>query len=219
MPYHRDHRQRVRYVSLTTLPPEMQGRDHRGLLNVYGASDGDATTTLYDELRAMGPVGEIALNMFRAQKNSARAKMYRPGRFGFRSDAYARKNDSIHRLTDALALHAASAGIVWGWLEDDTRDVHNWILYVDLPTGQVSFHTVARGQGPNYKGRWDGVRQAAPPRICHWIASLFDPAAASQWPAGGVSVGSGSGPEPMERTDDETQPPRGREPEQQSLNI
>ena len=43
----------------------------------------------------------------------------------------------------------------------------------DLPTGQVSFHTAARGGGPEYAGDWDGVRDVAPMRIARWIAGVL----------------------------------------------
>ena len=51
---------------------------HR-VMQTYQGSDGEATRALYAELQQRGPVGVIAVNLFRAQKNSARAKVYRGG--------------------------------------------------------------------------------------------------------------------------------------------
>ena len=60
-------------------------------LDVYRASDGEATKRLYVELELLGPAGVIALNLFRACKNSERAKAYRGGNGhgSYRSQAYA----------------------------------------------------------------------------------------------------------------------------------
>lgn len=48
-----------------------------------------------------------------------------------------------------------------------------WVLYVDLPTGQVSFHAPERGAGPNYPGKWNGVRGVSGERIVCWCQSLI----------------------------------------------
>jgi hypothetical protein len=49
---------------------------------VYEGSNGDATRVLYARLEALGPIGAIAVNVFRAHKSSARAKVYRGGERG-----------------------------------------------------------------------------------------------------------------------------------------
>jgi hypothetical protein len=46
------------------------------------------------------------------------------------------------------------------------------ILYIDLPTGQVSFHCPERGDGPDYAGSWDGVPEASRDRIVAAIDQL-----------------------------------------------
>lgn len=137
------------------------------VLKVYLGSDGTATTALYARLEALGPIGTVAINLFRAQKASERAKVYR-GRF--KGVAYDKKQWSVDNLCKVLAEHAEASGIVYGWAEDDAQPFHRWVLYVDLPTGQVSFHAAARGDGPDYSGAWDGIRQQGPTRICRWIA-------------------------------------------------
>ena len=50
-----------------------------------------------------------------------------------------------------------------------------WVLYLDLPTGQVSFHAPARGPGPDYPGEWDGQLGATPQRIDAAIAAAVAP--------------------------------------------
>lgn len=147
-------------------------------LEIYNGSDGEATKQLYADLERLGPVGVVALNLFRAHKCSARAKVYRGGRRGhgsFRAMAYDRKQWSMDNLCQTLTTSAASLGICWGWKQDPAQEFHRWVLYVDLPTGQVSFHTSARGHGPDYPGDWDGIRDAGAARIIAWINALLNP--------------------------------------------
>jgi hypothetical protein len=142
------------------------------VLTVYTGSSGDATKAMYERLGKFGPAGEVAVNLFRACKSSERAKVYRGG--GFRGMAYDRKQWAMDNLARVLVVHAEALGIRWGWREDPAQGFHRIVLYIDLPTGQVSFHTANRGEGPGYPDEWDGVRKAGPERICRWIVSLFE---------------------------------------------
>jgi hypothetical protein len=121
---------------------------------IYHGSDGEATKALYRELEANhGPAGAVATNLFRAQKSSSRAKVYR-GR-NYKGLSYEKKNWSMDNLCRILGEHAASLGITWGWKIDPAQEYHNWVLYVDTPVGQASFHAASRGKGPDYGGEWD----------------------------------------------------------------
>lgn len=157
---------------------------------VYMGSDGDATKALYDELEKLGPMGIVAINLFRAQKNSERAKKYRGGIRGqgsFKDMAYARKQWAMENLARTLTQHAQGCGITWGWGVDEKQEFHRQVLYVDLPPGQVSFHTERRGLGPDYPGKWDGVRDASPTRVCNFVASVLEPASQA------LTVGAAAG--------------------------
>lgn len=143
------------------------------VLAIYEGSDGEATKRLYQRLEALGPVGHVAVNLFRAHKSSARAKVYRGG--GYRGLAYERKGWAMDNLVAILAEQAAELGIRWGWGEDAAQEYHRWVLYVDVPTGQVSFHTERRGGGPDYPAAWDGERNTGATRICRWISQLLEP--------------------------------------------
>jgi hypothetical protein len=147
-------------------------------VKVYEGSDGNATKNLYNELEALGTLGVIAVNVFRAHKTSGAAKRYR-GR-GNRDAAYDRKRWSLGNLASALVVHAEHHGLTWGWKEDPEQIYHRWVIYVDLPTGQVSYHTTLRGDGPDYAGEWDGIRMAGPDRICRFVAHLLSAAPATQ---------------------------------------
>ena len=145
------------------------------LLVIYTGSNGDATTALYQLLEQRGPIGVVAVNLFRAMKNSERAKVYRggiPGKGSYRRMAYDRKQWAMNNLCRVLSQYAGELGVVWGWKRDPLEPVHGWVLYVELPTGQISFHTGARGDGPDFAGEWDGQRRTGPTRLCRWIASL-----------------------------------------------
>src|SRR6266852_517402 len=114
-------------------------------LEVYAGSDGELTKRYFALLMRSGPVGEIAVNLFRAQKSSARAKKYRGGIRGkgsFRSMAYDRKGWSISELCKVLAAHP-ECGVSFGWKKDPKSEFvgPEWVLYVELPEGQVSFHS------------------------------------------------------------------------------
>lgn len=139
------------------------------VIRIYRGSDGEATLALYKQLETLGPVGALAVNLFRAQKASERAKVYRGG--GYRGMAYDRKQWAIDNLCTALAANP-DAGIPWGWGLDKTTPVYEHVLYIDLPTGQVSFHAVARGAGPDYPRGWDGIPGQSVDRILRWIGRL-----------------------------------------------
>jgi hypothetical protein len=130
--------------------------------DIYEGSIGDETKAYYAQLQERGVIGYVAMNLFRAQKCSARAKAYRGG---FKGEAYDRKNWSMGNLAHALVLNGATLGIPFGWKQDPAQAFHNWVLYVDLPAGQVSFHSATRGEGPDYAGEWDGNHESAA-RIC-----------------------------------------------------
>lgn len=151
-------------------------RTYIELMQIYLGSDGDATKALYAELGHFGPAGDVGINLFRACKTSERAKKYRGG--GYRGMAYEKKNWSIENLCRAMEQHSMPLGLRFGWGRDDIAVGFENVLYVDLPTGQVSFHSATRATGPDYPFAWDGQRGQAPHRICTWIARLFDRATA-----------------------------------------
>lgn len=147
------------------------------IATVFDGSDGEATKLLYSHMAAMGPAGEVAVNLFRAQKCSGRAKQYRGGirgRGSYRSMAYETKQWAMNNLCQILKQYAVDLQLTWGWQQDPDTPGFEWVLYIDLPTGQVSFHTRFRGEGPDYPGEWDGTRNTSAGRIITWCANLFN---------------------------------------------
>jgi hypothetical protein len=126
---------------------------------VFSGRNGAITRQYYAELEKLGPVGMVAMNLFRAQKCSTRAKQYRGGIRGvgsYKSMTYDRKGWSLQQLCDTLVKHGDELGIRFGWGRDSAQTFNSWVLYVDLPDiGQVSFHSPTRYAGPDYPGEWD----------------------------------------------------------------
>lgn len=139
---------------------------------IYEGSDGEATRLLYRTLEAIGPVGALAMNLFRAEKCSERAKGYR--RYSHTKEAYGRKQWSMGNLCEVLNQHATELGIVWGWGVDDGTPGFRWVLYVEVPPGQVSFHSSTRGVGPTFPRDWDGQRGKSHLRMLEWVQSVLD---------------------------------------------
>lgn len=149
-------------------------------LDVYNGSSGEITSEYYRQLRIIGPLGIVAMNLFRAQKCSARAKAYRKGRWI--RDAYERKQYSIEQLCLTLEEHGSQLGITYGWKEDPNvlfggeyeESKSSWVLYIDLPIGQVSFHSPTRSKvGPLYPGEWDGIKGASIMRVLQFCDETF----------------------------------------------
>ena len=146
-------------------------------LEVFEGSDGALTVAYYRRLQGLGPAGKVAMNLFRAQKTSSRAKHYR-GR-QYRHASYDVKNYSLQQLCAELVNYNGTAiflaepsPLAWGWKRDPHTPGFEWVLYVVLPTGQVSFHSAVRGTGPEFSGDWD-QSGASRDRILAWCDQLL----------------------------------------------
>jgi hypothetical protein len=146
----------------------------RKAIEVFCQNDGEVTKAYYAAMDAIGPLGKIATALFRAQKRSSRAKEYRGRRF--REASYGVKGWSISQLCGLLNEHASTLNIAYGWKQDPAvilRGQASWVLYVDLPQGQVSFHNPERMAGPDYSGEWDGTHKSCERCIafCDFVAN------------------------------------------------
>lgn len=147
--------------------------DYKAIMAIYEGSNGDATKAMYQYLEGLGPKGIICVNLFRAHKTSSRAKVYR-GRY--KGAGYDTKQWSLDNLEKMLRQHGETLGIKWGWAKDkNVHELHSDVLYVDLPTGQVSWHNAVNGKErlPAYPGKWDGVRGEGPRRIAKFIEQVI----------------------------------------------
>ncbi len=145
---------------------------------VYDGSNGAATRWFCKQLEDHGHIGRIAAALFHIQKTSSRAKTYRGGveygdgkTFPYKDIAYRRKGEFLERLVALLAKH--SFGMRWGWGHDDSQPKAQHVLYVALPQGQVSLHSLERYAGPDYPDAWDGMNANAERVIafCDWVWS------------------------------------------------
>jgi site-specific DNA-cytosine methylase len=155
------------------------------VLAAYSGSNADRTRALYAKLSALGPAGEVAVNLLRSCKTSERAKVYR--RRSSRGAAYDTKGWAMDNLCRLLGEHAGALGVGWGWGEDAETPGFPWVLYVELSdgVGQVSFHAAARGEGPAYGKPWDGAKGVSGQRACSWAATLLERAVGPPPPAAG----------------------------------
>lgn len=149
--------------------------DHGRATKAYAGSDAALTRRTLRELEDKGQFGRIAAALFRAQKSSSRAKRYRGGpdrgSASYSDLAYDRKGETLRSLCKTLAED--DAGIRWGWGLDDNTEFAPHVLYVDIPTGQVSFHSLDRFDGPDYPGSWDGVKDVSAARILLWCDRML----------------------------------------------
>jgi hypothetical protein len=135
-------------------------------VGAYYGSDAADTRAFLIRLESAGPSGPLAVDLFRAQKASTRAKKYRGASKG---RAYDRKGKALCRLCATLAT---TADVRWGWRPDPKQFYAPWVLYVDLPNGQVSFHSLDRGEGPDYPAEWDG-QHASEQRILDYCEQVL----------------------------------------------
>jgi hypothetical protein len=129
---------------------------------VFNQNDGEVTKAYYADMNQCGPEGQLCVALFRAQKRSAAAKRYRGHRF--KQAAYSVKNYSLGEICRILTAYP-ELNLRWGWKVDGALeargDPHHQVLYVEIPQGQVSFHSEDRLQGPDYSGEWDGKHESA----------------------------------------------------------
>lgn len=153
------------------LKPQLEKQaEQSSAAEVFEGSDGSITRRYLTRLEQLGDEGRIAAELFRVQKSSSRAKVYRGKNGGkYRDHAYDRKSEAMERLTERLGT---SDRFRWGWKLDPESGVP-WVLYVDLPQGQVSFHSLERGNGPDYPGDWDRKHVSAS-RILEFCDSLLN---------------------------------------------
>ena len=79
--------------------------------SVYNGSNGGATRGYLSSLEKQGHYGKIAAALFRTQKSSTRAKMYRGSKYT--GMAYEKKNEVMQQLCNLL--NEDSCGLIWGW--------------------------------------------------------------------------------------------------------
>jgi len=123
---------------------------------VFHQNNGDVTKAYYAEMNTKGLAGQLAVALFRAQKRSLAAKKYR-GR-QYRGAAYEVKNWSLSEICRILSIPGHN--YKWGWKRDSNTPGFEQVLYVELPTGQCSFHSPDRLTGPEFEGEWSGVRNS-----------------------------------------------------------
>lgn len=86
----------------------------------------------------------------------------------YRGSRDARQRDYSEKASalDEAAVAAQECGVNAGWQPNSDKDSPvPYIVYFDLPTGQVSFHTTSDCGLPRYDGEWDQETEVAQARI------------------------------------------------------
>lgn len=121
-------------------------------IEAFNSRDPAVTVSFQNSLLGRGVRGQLAFGVFRAQKRSTVAKGQRKRKF--RREAYDGKQEALVYVDRLLT---ANDGLVddWGWAKDSQQNYHDQVLYVDLPTGQCSFHSDHSSSAKAYGGKWD----------------------------------------------------------------
>ncbi len=119
----------------------------------FDSRDPSVTVSFQSSLLSRGVTGQLAFGLFRAQKRSTVAKKQRRGTY--RRGAYDGKNEALKYVDSLLQIHARNLDVTWGWGIDRGQEFHNKVLYVDLPTGQCSFHSESPASATVYPKQWD----------------------------------------------------------------
>lgn len=136
---------------------------------IFFGSDGERSKALYSQLERIGPHGRIAALCLRAQKASDKANFYIFREY--KRIAYERQNEALIALVDTL--NQSSIIRTWGWGRDEAG-YHKWVLYVDLPQGQVSWHNESKIGDRDYPNQSDGTGLSQE-RILAFAATQIDP--------------------------------------------
>ena len=83
--------------------------------------------------------------------------------------AYQKKAEAVAALCEILSTDPC--GMTWGWQHSSQKDYPPWVLYLDLPQGQVTFHSAERLTGPDYEGQWDREHESEQ-RVLEFCDSL-----------------------------------------------
>lgn len=143
-----------------------QERNRNPIRSAYYGSDAAFTRKTLKQLEQSGYEGQVAALLLRIQKASSRAKKYRGDARGY---AYGRKGQSVETLCRLLGKWP----LPWGWGWDKGSDfVPEHVIYIELPNGQVSFHSPDRFAGPDYANEWDG-HSASEDRIIRFCEHLL----------------------------------------------
>lgn len=134
--------------------------EHTRVHAIYAHSGGEETQALFAELEALGAMGVLAKNLFRAQKCTQRA--LDQAATVWAHYAMGRKRWALDQLLDQLRVTppAELPGITYGWVSDlDAGDPERpYALVVTLPTGTVSFRSKILHPGPTLpRAAWDGA--------------------------------------------------------------
>ena len=137
--------------------------NHAQLINyvseAFSTSSPQLSRRLCKDLDSMGPLGQLASRLFKAEKASKQAGSYQ-GKAPVSRRPYCdyskdRMREMLMKTVCLLDAHAKLLGISWGWRANDKPDSPPWVLGIDLPNGQVTYGLPDRLMGPDYESASD----------------------------------------------------------------
>lgn len=136
-------------------------------VQVFYQHSGDVTKAYYEQLAAHGPMGELAVALFRALKRSKKTTGIGFRRISRRKTEqydYAEAYEwAVNELIRVLVTNPPSK-LPWGW-RDST-------LFVELPTGMVAFDCPEQGLAPFCPIRFEPPAESRDLRIIKFCDSL-----------------------------------------------
>ena len=143
----------------------------------FSTSDAPASRRLCKELDAMGPMGQLASLLFKAEKARMQAKSYsgrapvsgRP----YRGYSYDRMREMLAKAIRLLDARAKAMGMPWSWHREDKPSGPFWSLTIDLPTGRVAYRMPYLYAEPEY---YSGVEDDAEnsDQVTEFCAGVLD---------------------------------------------
>ena len=143
----------------------------------FSTSNAPLSRRLCNDLDSMGPMGQLASLLFKAEKARKQANSYSGeapvSRRQYRDYSQDRLREMLIKTVCLLDAHAKAMGVDWGWRIDDKSDSPTWLLCIELPTGQVTYRLSGRCMGPEYELGSEGDSRNSD-RITRLCADVLD---------------------------------------------
>ena len=143
----------------------------------FSTSNAPLSRRLCKDLDSMGPMGQLASLLFKAEKANIQAKSYRGiapvSRQPYGDYSKDRMKNMLMEVIHLLDAHAKAMDVSWGWKANDKPNSPPWVLCIFLPTGQVSFRVAERYLRSDYEvGSIDDSHNSG--RITKFCAGVLD---------------------------------------------
>ena len=126
------------------------------VVKAFYGYDAMAIQDVKARLKAGGLKGELADLLFEAERTDLNAGVCRTTPACSWTSRHRRKWDrwirALKALVSFLDRSASQLGIHWGWQEHENQTGPFWVVFIDLPTGQVFYSAPERLTDHQYEG-------------------------------------------------------------------